>query len=568
MTKTGTQQLLNRIYLKQLFSRVKIAAANNSVYSTQPAASAGSAASNNTASTNLTKVKPYSFKPTNLPKNYNAGMQPGSGQIQKPLQPLTSPLTPHIKPIPPIEIPELQEPAAVTPQTTVSPPPNTATTAPPPAANTQVINPQPPAAAVAQPAASPPAEVAPAAVNAQDAAAATNPAAAAASAIGEIDTTPYEAILNNPKATPQQQEAARADYAQKWTEANKANITDDLRASITAWQKDPNSPQAKLFNDRLGDVAAKFKQQQISAALAQQPDAANNPDKFGAIVAGADNMWDQVMSTVGPAGLIGLGLGVPLTMIGLLGGSGLSLILGSLGLGLAGASSGMFGESAQGAVNNMVSGMAEKFAPMFGINLPNEADIRARLTTAARSGPEQAQLELAKIKKEVEPYAKYNPTARKFMEDTASDDYMYNQALQYMVDNFDTVMKEESQKPSNFSWTDMNTWRGPLENAFDAATASSTTDQAAKIEAIKRIMARRGWAPKTAPVPQKKAEINKLLNPRAVALNIAQKAARCWSGYEPVPGAKAYTPGSCRPKGSKKTKKEVINSKRNNKKSK
>jgi hypothetical protein len=44
-------------------------------------------------------------------------------------------------------------------------------------------------------------------------------------------------------------------------------------------------------------------------------------------------------------------------------------------------------------------------------------------------------------------------------------------------------------------------------------------------------------------------------------IEIMQKAARCWSGYEPVPGAKAYSEGSCRPKGSKKTKKEVIKGK-------
>jgi hypothetical protein len=36
-----------------------------------------------------------------------------------------------------------------------------------------------------------------------------------------------------------------------------------------------------------------------------------------------------------------------------------------------------------------------------------------------------------------------------------------------------------------------------------------------------------------------------------------QKAARCWSGYEPVPGAKKFSKGSCRPKGSKKTQKEM-----------
>jgi hypothetical protein len=46
---------------------------------------------------------------------------------------------------------------------------------------------------------------------------------------------------------------------------------------------------------------------------------------------------------------------------------------------------------------------------------------------------------------------------------------------------------------------------------------------------------------------------------------IMQKAARCWSGYEPVPGAKAYSEGSCRPKGSKKTQKEVKNPKKEKK---
>jgi hypothetical protein len=46
---------------------------------------------------------------------------------------------------------------------------------------------------------------------------------------------------------------------------------------------------------------------------------------------------------------------------------------------------------------------------------------------------------------------------------------------------------------------------------------------------------------------------------RKSALYQAIKIARCWKGYEPVPGMKAYEPGSCRPKGSKpdKKKKEV-----------
>ena len=35
------------------------------------------------------------------------------------------------------------------------------------------------------------------------------------------------------------------------------------------------------------------------------------------------------------------------------------------------------------------------------------------------------------------------------------------------------------------------------------------------------------------------------------------KAARCWAGYEPVPGKAPYSEDSCRPAGSKKKKKDT-----------
>jgi len=43
----------------------------------------------------------------------------------------------------------------------------------------------------------------------------------------------------------------------------------------------------------------------------------------------------------------------------------------------------------------------------------------------------------------------------------------------------------------------------------------------------------------------------------SAAAEFGAKVARCWAGYEPVPGAKPYSKGSCRPKGSKKTQKEM-----------
>lgn len=38
------------------------------------------------------------------------------------------------------------------------------------------------------------------------------------------------------------------------------------------------------------------------------------------------------------------------------------------------------------------------------------------------------------------------------------------------------------------------------------------------------------------------------------AVRTCIKSARCWAGYEPVPGKKPYSNDSCRPVGSKKKK--------------
>jgi hypothetical protein len=44
---------------------------------------------------------------------------------------------------------------------------------------------------------------------------------------------------------------------------------------------------------------------------------------------------------------------------------------------------------------------------------------------------------------------------------------------------------------------------------------------------------------------------------KQIAISTCQKAARCWAGYEPVPGKKPYSNNSCRPAGSKKKKKDT-----------
>jgi len=212
---------------------------------------------------------------------------------------------------------------------------------------------------------------------------------------------------------------------------------------------------------------------------------------------------------------------------------------------------------------------AQKFMAVSGNNsLPNQQALEAGIIEAGKQGPEQAQAALADARKQVGPWAELSPNAQQFMAESGDKNYLYNKALQYGRDNYSELAAETSPwsasvfgkpemkdaDPSNRNWNEW--WWG--------APGSKQRD-----ENIARRMRERGW------VKQQSANIEHNLSggrqKPAADMNIAQrilikeamrKAARCWAGYEPVPGTKAYTEGSCRPKGSKKTKKEVIQGKK------
>jgi hypothetical protein len=418
---------------------------------------------------------------------------------------------------------------------------------------------------------------------------ADQPAGAAAPQQQQVDTKPYEAVLNDPKSTPQQKEGARADYAKKWLETNTANVSPELKASAAAWQTDPNSPQAKAFADQLGAAGAQFKQEKVEAALAEQPGATQNPDTFGQIMGAVSGMWDSL----GPTGQMALAFGVPTAMLGLLGNSGLGLILGGLGLGFAGAAGGMFGADAQNFTQNLGQSAMSSIGSMMGAPnpddikkevaaisqlppdqqkvemekirakvgpwanwnddakkfmdvsennaLPNQQALESQITAAGLQGPEQANAALADAQKQVAPWAELDPNAQKFMTDSSDKNYLYNKAEQYANDNYSKLVDERIQKPTNWEERAGNI----LGLTGEAANTPGTWSNyliGNKADRINSELAAKGY---------KKSEV----------VRIMQKAARCWAGYEPVPGAKAYSEGSCRPKGSKKTKKEVIQGK-------
>jgi hypothetical protein len=418
------------------------------------------------------------------------------------------------------------------------------------------------------------------------------------------------------QTAPQTQQSAQAA-----TPAKPPEQQQNIPASVQAWggslpeqATDEQRAQADQAEQQLKDLPPKTQQKlQAAASNPSSPEAqevkadgANNyvtesaadpnnpPPKdtrgYGEWVQGKLSEFGQLDPMAQLAIGAGLSIGVVSMLSSLMGGGGIGgMLLGALGLGAAGvvgASTGMLGNDAKGFVNDAFSGLVTAF----GGNVPNEGDIRARLEAAAKQGPEAAKAELEKVRGEVQPYAAFSQDANKFLTDSANPNFMYDQAHQYATNNYAKLFDESVQNPK--TWGDRagnilgltgeaantpGTWSHYLSNLTES-----------KEDRINRGLAERGFVKQQSvnimqkaarcwagyePVPGKKPYSNNSCRPKskpkkktekkadASCIAVMRKAARCWAGYEPVPGAKAYSEGSCRPKGSKKTKKEVIQGK-------
>jgi hypothetical protein len=360
--------------------------------------------------------------------------------------------------------------------------------------------------------------------------------------------------LNDQKATPEAKQQAMRGLMDEHVKANPA-LAQGLKDKLAGNNTPASAEFDKSFETAAGDEVDKAYREW----KAVNPNS--TPQQDGSFIG---NMWNQIQN-MPPEAQGALALGIPLAVLGVgmtaFGGGGLgSLLMSVLGLGAVGAgaaSMGAFGQDAQNTVTGAIGGLGKMFAPMLGVNLPDEADIRARLTEAGKHGPDAAAAELAKVREEVGPYARYSPEARQFMEQSADPNFMYNQARGYTEQNFDQILDQELQDPSK------RDFRGWLANSLGMDSAAAKQDGSwaqdgnwffsgygapgspQRQKFIEDQMARKGW---------------EMVKQQCV--NTMLKAARCWAGYEPVPGAKAYSEGSCRPKGSKKTKKEVIQGKK------
>jgi hypothetical protein len=368
----------------------------------------------------------------------------------------------------------------------------------------------------------------------------------------DVDPTPYLVRLRDKNATPEALEQARTEYVDKFVASKNGNLDPKLVESMRAWTKDPNSAAAQMAND-YGFKAL------LQEELAKNPGA--NADTFGQIVGQVSEMWNN-MDGMSKMGLM---VGVPAAMVGLLGGNGMSMLIGALGIGLAGAGSGLFGQTAQQFTQDASSYLgslaggesAPPAAPPAAPSSPTAGTSQQTGATTAPAPPAAQSPSSGAASSgavQITPQ-KANDLAAKLITYVKNKDNRWN-----AVTNGPAALAARGEL---FKMTD---------DQIRALHAQLSDANKNEIPGVINYLREQMQQPGSNMDEKTRANIERIIGvitgsvKTSATLNIMRKAARCWAGYEPVPGTKAYSEGSCRPKGSKKTQKEVIRGKKHEEK--
>ena len=314
----------------------------------------------------------------------------------------------------------------------------------------------------------------------------------------------------------------------------------------------------RLMTEQVGPAGDKFIEDATARAKAVDPYG------FGAATATATNMW----KSLGSHGQIAFAMGVPLALVGMFGNSGMASMLGMLGLGAAGGFAtlnGAFGEEPAKLVEGLLGGAAKTV----GVNTPSRENYEKRIRDASMKSQAAGNAEVQKVQKELQGLS-FLPSARAGLREIGPNpqQYLYDKArgeaagkMSIPRNVYNYAMPDAVQALPGLARRGIASLPESLRGAVQQYVPDSAIDKAeaavkpTKDDAADAALWWNGWKKPAAARDYNKEAAYALL-----------KAARCWSGYEPVPGAKAYSEGSCRPKGSKKTKKEVIQGKKHTEK--
>lgn len=369
-------------------------------------------------------------------------------------------------------------------------------------------------------------------------------------------------------------------------------VSDSAGKVQQAAAENPNAAKAVL--DPTGEAAKELEPAAFEALKNEKAQEAptDNPNAYGDWVNGLMTQFNEMDPMAKVALGLGLGTGVIGLISGLMGGGIGSFLLGALGLGAAGAvgaSAGMFGEGG----SQFMGDMAYNLGTMTGM-VPESADLSAlkgdnalQRLMAQHSGKIGTRNE---VKQQIADVREQAGKLQQLMSLPLGDDAKVR-LIQRLDPSFKTVdegrqalanaqqilaayndpKSELNQKlTQGENYSKLEGLQGDLAeqgvgllNKFPGGTAGAAA--AGRLVADSVIpggsalmnMASQGIQDGMGYVSGLfKGSSDMNIAQRIIMEELTMKAARCWAGYEPVPGKKPYSDGSCRPVGSKKKKKK------------
>jgi hypothetical protein len=403
----------------------------------------------------------------------------------------------------------------------------------------------------------------------------------------------------------------RQQFGQKFLQ-DTVNANKDLVRGFRDIQSgNANTPEAQKYQAQLKTSKDEFVRQHVQQAVQNNPEATQNPQTFGQLASQAANDAMQKFQSMSMPMQLMMGIGLPMGLIGVMsslfgeGGAGMGL-MGALGLGAAGlaaAGGGMFGQDAQNFTTDRLLDAGQFFGA-----IPSEkqdlsfllAEDPAKALEAQHSGGAYSP---AAIKAKLEDAAQKKQQLGMFMN---LPEGMRSRMLQRLDSNITaensgkavqnaSLLHDQLNDPNSRLNTLQQRAQGIVDNPLTGylkAIGGSLADRfkfghdARAVSSPNVLYLIGKWAEKQSFNDMDAKELNDLktqssrgvsyrvedatrLNnlqkrqqaeqpmSRATVTAACQKAARCWAGYEPVPGKKPYSNDSCRLAGSKKKKKDT-----------
>lgn len=353
------------------------------------------------------------------------------------------------------------------------------------------------------------------------------------------------------------------------------SLPEEEKQQIAAATQNPDSPTGRAVRER----GAKSAGNNAVNAAVNNPDVPKpeNPQDFGTWAQQTFSSAAESFGKMDPMSQIAMSVGLGAGVLGLLGGMGGggigSFLLGALGLGAAGfmgANAGMFGQDAQnfaqdtmfniGAATGMIPQVKkDELAPLLAKN-PMEA--------LSKQAP---QIDYAAAALNPAGYAKtIGPQIQQAEAQLGKLQQMVRLRPEQLVQITPGLSVQDAQAAINNAKTVLADAQNP-QGRFGSQLAMAREFVANPVAVRDREMQKK-LGPVAAAVGTAAGQAMQTgrdyisgLFKRSSDMDIAQKimieelitkSARCWAGYEPVPGKKPYSEDSCRPVGSKKKKKK------------